>query len=562
MSEAVHYKDLRDMLENTEKLYSDEVAFKMKFKGTIAEIKYSKFIEDIKSLGSYLLNLNLKNRRIAIISNNRYEWCVAYLATATSDLIAVPLDRSLPENEFHSLIKRSEAEVLIYENKYEEFVQAEKNNSNSSIRTYINMDVDLSKCYDEGKVIYNRKNSPYKKVKIANDKMRFMLFTSGTTSTSKCVMLSHRNICSDIEEITKTLDIEKEDTMLSFLPIHHTFECTAGFLYPVSRGAKIAICEGLRHIADNLKEFETTAMICVPAVFEAMYKKVWKSIKDGKKETQVKAGLQASKIMLKVGIDIRKTLFKQIHEKFGDKLRFFVSGAAAINPEVVQGFNDFGIPLYQGYGLTETSPVIGTENATHKRKGSVGIPFKNIDIKIDKPDEEGIGEIIVKSPMVMLGYYEDEEATKEVLSHGWFKTGDLGRIDKDGYLYITGRKKDVIVLKNGKNVFPEELESLINNNIECLKESIVYGAKVDNNDENDIELRAKLVYDKDLVTAMYGDVNEEQLKDILWEKIKEVNKKVSTYKYIKNIIITDEPLIKTTTNKVKRFEEIKKILGK
>lgn len=557
MSEAVHFRDLRDMLENTEKLYQNEVAFKMKYKGSIVEIKYSKFIEDVKHLGSYLLNLELKNNRIAIISNNRYEWSVAYLATATSDLIAVPLDRSLPENEFHSLIERSEAEVIIYESKYEPFIQAEKENPNSSLRTYINMDTDLSRCYDEGKVIYNRKNSPYKKVKIANDKMRFMLFTSGTTSTSKCVMLSHKNICSDIEQITKTLEIGTEDTLLSFLPIHHTFECTAGFLFPISRGSTIAYCEGLRHIADNIKEFDTTVMICVPAVFEGMYKKVWKAIKDGKKEAQIKAALKASKMMLKVGIDIRKTLFKQIHEKLGEKVRFFVSGAAGINPEVLKGFNDFGIALYQGYGLTETSPVICTENAEYRRAGSVGIPFENIDVKIEDPDEEGIGEIVVKSPMVMLGYYQNEEATKEVLSHGWFKTGDLGKLDKDGYLYITGRKKDVIVLKNGKNVFPEELETLINNNIEGIKESIVYGATLN---DGDVELRAKLVYDEDAVKSIYNTDDEDELKDILWEKIKEVNKKVSTYKYIKNIIISDEELIKTTTNKVKRFEEIKKIL--
>lgn len=552
----VHYRDLRDLLEKVEKQYADEVAFKMKYKGSIVEIKYSKFIDDIKSFGSYLLNLDLKNKRVAIISNNRYEWCVAYLATATSDLTVVPLDKSLPEEEFHSLIARSNADVIVYENKYEAFIKAEKENPNSSITTYVNMDFDMNTCYEEGKVILNRKNAPYKKVKISNDKMRFMLFTSGTTSKSKCVMLSHKNICSNIEQITQVLEIDKDDTILSFLPIHHTFECTAGFLFAISRGTKIAFCEGLRHIVSNLKDFGITAMISVPALFENMYKKVWKSIEDGKRETQVKVALKASEALLKVGIDMRKQLFKQIHETLGGKIRFFVSGAAAISPEVVKGFYDFGMPIYQGYGLTETSPVISVENAEYRRPGSVGRPFKNLDVKIDDPDAEGMGEIMVKGPSVMLGYYENEQATREVLSHGWFKTGDLGKIDEDGYLYITGRKKDVIVLKNGKNVFPDELETLINNNIECVKESLVYGADFGN---DEIELRAKIVYDKDAVIEKYGILTDDELKSKIWEKVKEVNKKVATYKYIKDIILTEEELIKTTTNKVKRFEEIKKL---
>ena len=555
----VHYRDLRDLLEKIEKQYSNEIAFKMKYKGSIVEIKYSKFIDDIKSFGSYLLNLNLKNKRVAIISNNRYEWCVAYLATATSDLTVVPLDKSLPKEEFHSLITRSKADVLVYENKYEAFVKAEKENPNSSITTFVNMDFDMNTCYEEGKVILNRKNAPYKKVKISNDKMRFMLFTSGTTSMSKCVMLSHKNICSNIEQITQTLDITKDDTLLSFLPIHHTFECTAGFLFAISRGAKIAFCEGLRHIVGNLKDFGVTAMISVPALFENMYKKVWKSIEDGKRETQVKVAIKASEALLKVGIDMRKQLFKQIHETLGGKIRYFVSGAAAISSEVVKGFYDFGMPIYQGYGLTETSPVISVETAENRKPGSVGKPFKNLDVKIDSPDAEGMGEIIVKGPSVMLGYYENDVATKEVLSHGWFKTGDLGKIDEDGYLYITGRKKDVIVLKNGKNVFPDELENLINNNIECVKECLVYGADLGN---DEIELRAKIVYDKDSVVEKYGILTNEELKAIFWEKVKEVNKKVATYKYIKDIIITEEELIKTTTNKVKRFEEIKKLTMK
>ena len=551
----VHYRDLRDMLENTEKLYRDEVAYKLKFRSEIVGIKYSKFIDDIKALGAYLLDLNMKNNRVIVISKNRYEWCVSYLATVTSDLIVVPLDKSLPEEEFYSLVERAEADVIIYDNIYEDRIKKLKENEKTTLKYYINMDTDLNKCIEEGKVSYSKNNCKYKKVKIDNEKMRFMLFTSGTTSASKCVMLSHKNICADIEQISATLDVNKDDTLLSFLPLHHTFECTAGFLYAISVGAKIAFCDGIRHMVDNMKEYEVSAMISVPALYESIYKRVWKQIEQGKREKQVKVALKASEALLKVGVDMRKQLFKQIHETFGGHVRFLVSGAAGIDPKVAKGFNDFGIIMYQGYGLTETSPVVSVENMEFSRNGSVGKPMKKNEVKIDEPDADGIGEILVKGPNVMLGYYKNDEETKKVLSHGWFKTGDLGRVDEDGFLYITGRKKDVIVLKNGKNIFPEELEALVNR-IDCVKESMVYGGK---DKDGDVEVRVKIVYDKDAVLDKLGVIQDEELEDYFWENIKKVNKEMPTYKYIKGMILTDEPLIKTTTNKVKRFEELKKI---
>ena len=306
----VHYRDLREMLENTEKLYSDGIAYNLKFRSEIVGIKYSKFIEDVKALGSYLLELNMKNNRVAVISKNRYEWAVSYLGVATSDLTVVPLDKSLPDEEFYSLIERSEADAIIYDNVFEERVKKLKNDANTSLKYFINMDTEFNKAVEEGKAIYSKKNCKYKKVKVDNDKMRFMLFTSGTTSQSKCVMLSHKNICANIEQISEVLDVTPNDSLLSFLPLHHTFECTAGFLYPISVGAKIAFCDGLRHIVANMKEYEVTAMISVPALYENMYKKVWKHIAETKKEKQVKVALKASEALLKVGVDMRKQLFK------------------------------------------------------------------------------------------------------------------------------------------------------------------------------------------------------------------------------------------------------------
>ncbi len=554
----LHFKDLRDMLSQTEKKYSDEIAFKMKYRNEVVGIKYSKFIEDIKCLGSYFTTLNLENKRIGIFSENRYEWNVSYLATATSNMVVVPIDKALPENEFLSLVQRAQVEVLIYDKKHSPFVQKLVESSNSPVKYYIGMDDDFNQKIDEGRIILGRKDNKYNKIKIENDKPKFMLFTSGTTSTSKCVLLSHRNICSNIEGIADALDVTKDDTLLSFLPAHHTFECTAGFLYPVSVGAKIAFCEGLRHMVDNMKDFEVSAMISVPLLYEGIYKKLWKQIVKSKKEKQVKVALKASEALLKVGVDMRMQLFKQVHEALGGKMRLLVSGAAAITPEVAKGYNDFGFTMYQGYGLTETSPVVAVEKVDHVKNGSVGVPLKKIEVKIDEPDDTGIGEIMVKGPSVMLGYYNDEKATNKVLEHGWFRTGDLGRIDEDGYLFITGRKKDVIVLKNGKNVFPDELEVLVNK-LPCVKESLVYGYTLE---DGDVEIRAKIVYDKDEFVQEIGIMQDEEMYEMYMKKIKELNKKMPTYKYIRNLIITDEPLIKTTTNKVKRQEELKKILGK
>ncbi len=551
------YKDLREMLFETEKKFSDEVAFRIKYRSEIVGVKYSKFIEDIKGFGSYLLSLELKNKRVAFISNNRYEWCVTYLATATSNLICVPLDKSLPINEFDSLIERSEADVLVYDAKHKDYAESLKENENTTVKYFICMDTDFNTYVENGKNLLRRKDNKYSKVKIENDKMKFMLFTSGTTAAAKCVMLSHKNLCSNIDGITKALDVTKDDTLLSFLPAHHTFECTAGFLYPVSVGAKIAFCDGLRHLVNNMKEYEITAMISVPLLYERIYKNLWKQIEATKKETQVKVALKASEALLKVGIDMRKQLFKQVHEALGGKMRLMVSGAAAIDPVVAKGYNDFGFTMFQGYGLTETSPVVAVEKYGCVRNRSVGLPLDKCEVKINEPEADGIGELLVKGPNVMLGYYNDQEATRNVMDHGWFRTGDLAKIDSEGYVYITGRSKNVIVLKNGKNVFPEELEVLINR-LDFVSESIVYGAP---DKDGDVEIRAKIVYDKDQVVEKVGILQDDELENMFWEKVKEINKTMPTYKYIRKIMLSEEPLIKTTTNKVKRHEEIAKIMS-
>ncbi len=560
------FTDLKDMLQKSGEKFGDRPAyvFKTEEEGKFREITHKEFREEINCLGTALINLGLKDKRIAVISDNRYEWGVAYLATVTGTGVVVPLDKALPNNEIESLIIRSEVEAIFYSNKYDEVMNKIKAQGNTNVKYFISMDLDKKEndvysqkeLTEQGKKLIEEGNREFLDAKINPDIMGIMLFTSGTTAMSKAVMLSHKNICANLMDIASVIKLEADDRMLSFLPLHHTFECTVGFLYPISKGCSIAFCEGIRHIADNIKEFQITTMISVPVLYESMYKKVMKGIeKKGKLET-VKKGIKISQFLLKFGIDIRKKIFKEIHDNLGGKARLFVAGGAALDPEAEKGFNELGITMLQGYGLTETSPVIAAEDDKYRRLGSIGKAFPSLDVKIVDPNEEGIGELVAKGPSMMLGYYNNDEATKETIDEeGWLHTGDLARIDKDGYIFISGRKKFVIVLKNGKNIYPEELETLVNK-IEGISESFVYGRP---EDDGDYKICCKIVYDKEMMQELYGTTDEEKLKEILWQEVKKVNKTMPAYKYIRDISITDKPLIKTTTQKIKRFEEIKTV---
>ena len=564
--EFVEYTDLKDMLKKSGEKYGDRPAyvFRTEEEGKFREITHKEFRDEINALGTKLINMGLKDKRVAVISENRYEWGVDYLAVAAGTGVIVPLDKALPDNEIESLIIRSEVEAIFYSKKYDEVMNRIREQKNTKLQYFISMDLDKEEngvksqkeLTKEGRKLLEEGNREFLDSKIDNEKMGIMLFTSGTTAMSKAVMLSHKNICSNLQDITAVIKLTPEDRFLSFLPLHHTFECTVGFLYPISTGGSIAFCDGIRHIAENIKEYKITAMISVPILYEAMYRKVMKAIeKKGKLET-VKKGIKISNFLLKFGIDIRKKLFKEIHDTFGGKLRLFVSGGAALDPDTEKGFNDLGITMYQGYGLTESSPVIAAEDDKYRRIGSIGKALPSLDVKIDNPDEDGVGELLAKGPSMMLGYYNNEEATKETLKDGWLYTGDLARIDKDGFIFISGRKKFVIVLKNGKNIFPEELEALINK-IEGVKESFVYGRP---EDDGDYKIDAKIVYDKENAEEIFGTTDENEIKEKIWQEVKKVNKTMPAYKYIREIRITDKELIKTTTQKVKRAEEIKTVL--
>ena len=560
--------DLKDMINQSAQEFGDKPAFKYKTEtpGQFDAITYKQFLDEINSLGTKLIDMGLKGKRIAVISENRYEWCLAYMATVCGTGIVVPLDKLLPANELESLIVRSGVEAIFYSSKYDEIMKDIKQRQTTDIRYYISMDLDKrqdgvysqKELVEKGKELIDGGNRKFLDAEIDRETMSFMLFTSGTTAMSKAVMLSHKNICTNLMDIASVLNLDENDTLLSFLPLHHTFECTVGFLYVMYRGASIAYCEGVRHIANNIKEYQITAMISVPALYENMYKRLMKNIEKKGKLQEVEKLMKLTGMLSKVGIDFRKKIFKEIHDGLGGHLRLLVNGAAALSAEVEKGFNDLGIKTVQGYGLTETSPVISAGTDFEQEIGSVGKVFPSVKLKIVNKDENGIGEIHVKGPTVMLGYYQNEEATKEVLdSKGWFNTGDLGYVDKKGFLFLCGRKKSVIVLKNGKNVFPEELETVINR-IDGVKESFVYG-RPEEDDEIDLKICAKIVYDKETMKEIYGIENEQEISDMIWSKIKEINKTMPSYKYIKEITITEEELIKTTTQKIKRHEEMKKI---
>lgn len=564
------YYNLKEVLANAFENYPENIAFKIKNHNaeniTYREIKYKEFEKEINSLGTALIDMGMKNKRIAVIGKNRYEWILSYVAVVNGTGIVVPLDKGLPDEEIRSSLERSKTDCVIFAKDYIDCMKKIKEENTTQIEKFICMDelseaekkegfIYLGDLLENGKKLLEAGNKEFVDAEIDNNKMSVILFTSGTTSKSKAVALSHRNIASNIEAMNKVEGIRSTDVNMAFLPLHHTFGCT-GILLFLNHGCTNVFCDGIRHIQSNLKEYKVSVFVCVPLLIEAMYKKIEKEIEKQGKTKLIKVATGVSNSLLKVGIDVRRKLFKDIINNLGGNLRLIISGASALDKKVAKAFNDFGILTIQGYGLTETSPVLAAENENCIKYGSIGLSMPGVTLKIDNPNEQGIGELIAKGPNVMLGYYENQEATDEVIKDGWFHTGDLARQDKDGYFFITGRMKNVIVLKNGKNIYPEELETLIGK-LPYVEESMVFGYPKD----DDLVVSVKIVYNKDYVKQNFGDISEEELYNKIWTDVKQINQELTNYKHIKKLIISDEPMIKTTTAKIKRFEEIKKILA-
>ena len=466
----------------------------------------------MNALGTTLLDMGLQNAKIAVLSENRYEWCLTYLAVANGVGTIVPLDKELPENEITSLLARSEAKAIVTSAGHLETLEKVKNEL-PNLKYIISMDHNpaingngktypsLTELIKKGGSLIEKGNRQYIDAEIDPDKMNMLIFTSGTTDKSKGVMLSHKNICHDIMAVSQLIYADTNDSILSILPLHHTYECTAGFLTMMYLGVSIGFCEGLRHITRNLKEYEPSIMMSVPLILESVYTKVVKKARKEHKYLQLRFALSITPLLLKLGIDIRRKLFREVHTNLGGNLRLIISGAAPLNPKISKSLRAMGFNLLQGYGLTECSPIVTVNRIEVYKDASVGLPLAGVNVKIDNPGSDSIGEVLVSGDNVMLGYYNNPDATEEVLRDGWLYTGDYGRIDKDGFVYITGRKKNVIVTKNGKNIYPEDIELYLNSS-EYIKESLVYG--VDSEEDEETKVCAQIVPNMEVIVEELG----------------------------------------------------------
>lgn len=558
-------KDLKDILNTSAELYKDRTAYlyKERLGGDYLPITFGKVKEDVDGLGTALMEKGFSGERIGVIGENRYEWVISYLAVANGLGVVVPLDRELPVQEIAALLARSELSALIFSSKIEQKILEALKLVNFPI-TLISMDatrqegdiLSLSEILKTGERLLAEGNINYTNIVVDPEKVSMILFTSGTTGLAKGVMLCHRNIASNIYNMSQYVDLTVRNGQqigLSMLPMHHTYEFTCTILASFYQGATIAFCEGLKYVVKNMEEAKVTYMIAVPLVFENMHQKLWKqATKTGKAEKMRKA-IKMIRTLAHIDKKIQKRtmrLFKDVHAALGGHVRLMVAGAAAIDPNVVHDFTAMGITMLQGYGMTECSPIIALNPDYCIKAAAAGLPLPGTEVKIFEPDENGIGEIICKSDSVMLGYYEDSEETSKVLKDGWLYTGDYGYIDRDGYVYITGRKKNVIVTKNGKNIFPEEVEFYMNKS-PYIAEVVVKGKEDHLTHENTVW--AEIYPNKEAILEEKGNLTEEQLNALLKGEIDRLNEEMPLYKRVKRFSVRDTEFDKTTTKKIKRW---------
>lgn len=566
--------DIKDMMVKgaSPELYGDNVAFHYKWKKEepYKEITYKETMDDVNSLGTALIDAGYKDKRIAIIGDNCYPWAVSYLSVLCGVGIVVPLDKELNAGELEQLIVRAEVSVVIF--KGDKLGRIFKNimaGGESLLSLLVDMtegrdggDLDHHEdcavrhwqdMIEQGRALMALGDSRFLHAQIDGEALAVLLFTSGTTGVSKGVMLSHRNLVTDLMVAPTVLKVNTWDVFFSVLPLHHTYECTCGFLMPMYKGASVAYCEGLKYITKNLEETRPTMFLGVPMLFETLYKKIWKNVEKKGKGNTLRKVIRINRKTKKIKIDLGNIFFKEIRKVFGGRMRMMICGGAAINPKVLEGIQDFGIMALQGYGLTECAPMGALNPDTAPKSNSIGRPFPACEIKIIDANEEGIGELCVKGGNVMMGYYNMPEATAQVIKDGWLYTGDLGYIDEDGYVYITGRKKNVIITKNGKNVYPEELEYYLSN-VPIIAESMVFGE--DRDDSDDTLIVAAIMPDWEEIGERLGrDVEVAEIEEAIWAEIDAINEEQPFFKKIKKIIIREDEFVKNTSKKIIRYVE-------
>ncbi|MBR6798986.1 MAG: AMP-binding protein [Firmicutes bacterium] len=555
--------DLKHMMETTVELYGDNVAFMQKDSNSepYRSITYKEAFADINRLGTALIAKGLKDKRVAVIGENCYQWAISYLAAVCGVGVVVPLDKELNAEELKQLVIRADVECVLFHKKHEAMFKEMKASGDTKLDVLVNFTAEeendgvysLAQLVEEGKKLVEEGNREFLDADIDNETMGILLFTSGTTGTPKGVMLSHKNICADLMIAPTVFKVKEDDIFFSVLPLHHTYACTCDFLMPMYKGVTIAYCQGLKYITKNLAEVRPTMFLGVPAIFEKLYNTIWKNVKKQGKEDLLKKVIKINRKTKKVGIDIGPMFFKKITAVFGGRMRCLICGGAAISPEVLDGIMDFGILALQGYGLTECAPMGALNPDTAPNSSSIGVRFPGADLKIVDVNEEGIGEICVYGDNIMLGYMDMPEETAAVIdAEGWFHTGDMGYIDENGYAYITGRKKNVIITKNGKNVYPEELEYQLSL-ISFVEESFVFEGE---SEKDDTTIVASIKLDQETMEEILGaEYTEEQAKELVWKEVDKINADAPFYRKIKKVIIRKSEFIKNSSKKLIRFAE-------
>ena len=568
---------LKDIIEGSAKEFEHKVAYLQKDRpgGTFQPITYGKVKEDVDALGTALLDWGLKGEKIAVIGETSYNWLLVYFATVCGVGTIVPLDKNLPINELEGLVKRSKAKAIFYSKKseslaemlMEQLAKSKKKHRPFDLEFFVAMGEQddeekngikvcaMEKLLERGRRLLKNGITSFVEAEVKPDDFATLMFTSGTTGASKGVMLSQANIAKNVENMSKLVQLGKDMVVLSILPVHHAYEMTCVMWTTFYQGRTIAICEGVKYIQKNMAEVGAGCLVGVPLVFEKMYQSIWRQAeKRGEVDKLRKAIDLSRKLKLYNSRKVIKKLFKPIHQNFGGKMQLFIAGGAAIDPKIIEDFEAMGIPMIQGYGMSENGPIIAVNQDRYSIASSVGRPMPGTEVKIIEPNDEGVGEVCCKGPSVMLGYYENPEETEKVLKDGWLHTGDLGYIDDNGFLYLTGRKKTVIVTKGGKNIYPEEIEAFILSSSTLVKEVMIKG--VTEKTGNTV-LIAEIFPDDDSLKKHKGKELKKEGEDakmrIFHEIIDEINDKLPPYKMIKRIILRDEEFPKTTTGKLKRW---------
>lgn len=567
MEQPKYFDTIKELILDTSASYKDDVAFRVKTKaGKNPEYKdytYSDFIENINAVGTAFYESGFKGGRIAMIGRNQYYWVVPHLACLFGGIVSVPIDKELPLGEMEDSLVRAEVDAVVFDVKYKEQIERIKADGKTKIREFICMNEKSEdyRCVEDliasGRELIGAGKRDFIDYMPKGEDMAILLFTSGTTSKSKAVMLSNKGIACNVADLLVFEVFDEHSTNIAFLPFHHILGST-GLLFAIADGMRTVFSDGIRYIKQNLTEYGVTFFLGVPALIDKMYESVEKGIEKQGKTKTVERAKKLANFLLFFHIDIRRKLFKDIIAQMGGQLKYIISGGAPLSPAVSKGFTDLGIEIYQGYGLTETSPVLAAENKGHIKAGSIGRPLPAVQVEFKDKDEDGMGELCAKAPNVMIGYYKNEELTNEVIKDGWFHTGDLGYMDKDGYIFLTGRKKDMIVLKNGKKAFPEEIEILLNK-IPGVLDSFVFGEPI-NGDWTDLRIAVQIQYSMKDLSEIHGELTSEKVRDVIWEQIKEINQTIPHYKRVTDLYLTEEPFIKTTSLKIKRKEQLARVM--